>query len=280
MGRLAVLVAGLTLFAACTGSRMRTKVRIGTDDSPPFNFFDDQRRPSGFAIDVMNRAAIHAGIELEWVTSDVGPEATFAAGQADLWPVVTYFEARKRELHLTQPWWRLATIMYFRESSNFKSLDDLAGRRLVLTSPSKRYLPNARFHPSTEIGVAPNSFEGLRRLCAGEADAVWIDLRVAEGALLNRPRECDGIRFSSISTDDGVREFSIGARFGFEKEADRLRAAIDEVAIDGEVVALASKWKFLDQTDAALLSWLDQVKQKSEWWRGSFAGLAYCSSSV
>jgi len=273
MGRLAVLGVVLTLLAACTDSRVRRKVRIGTDDSPPFNFFDEQRRPSGFAIDVLNRAAVRAGIELEWVTSDVGPEPTFAAGKADLWPVVTYYEARKKELHLTEPWWRLATIMYFRESSNFQSLADLAGRRLLLTSPSKRYQPNAQFHPSTELAVVSSSFEGLRRLCTGEADAAWIDLRVAEGALLNRPRECDGIRFGAVPMIEGIREFSIGARFGFESEADRLRAAIDEIAGEGEVVALASKWKFLDQTDESLLEWMEQVRRKSELWRTSFVGL-------
>jgi signal transduction histidine kinase/CheY-like chemotaxis protein len=273
MGRFAIAALLVTFVASCSDTRLRKKVRIATDNSPPFNFFDEHRRPTGFAIDVMNRAALRAGIELEWVTSDVGPEPTFAAGKADLWPVVTYFEARKKDIHMTEPWWRLATIMYFRESSNFKSLADLAGQRLLLTSPSKRYQPNARFHPSTEIGVVPNSFEGMRRLCSGEADAAWIDLRVAEGALLNRPRECDGIRFGALPMDEGVREFSIGARFGFEREADRLRAAIDEIAVDGELVALASQWKFLDQTDAALLSWLEQVKQRSEWWRSSFVGL-------
>lgn len=272
-GLFAVLALALAVLTGCADSRLRKKLRIATDDSPPFNFFDEQRRPKGFAIDVLNRAAARAGIELEWVTSDVGPEATFAAGKAEIWPVVTYYEARKKELYLTQPWWRLATIMYFRESEKIRSLEDLAGKRLVLTSPSKRFQPNAKFHPSTEIMIVSNSFEGMLKLCNGETDAAWIDLRVAEGALLNRPRECDGIRFGAVPMEEGVREFSIGARFGFEKEADRIRAAIDEMASDGEVVALASRWKFLDQTDALLLKWLEQVREKSEWWRSSFAGL-------
>jgi signal transduction histidine kinase/ActR/RegA family two-component response regulator len=273
MVRLAVLVVVCLLLPGCSEQGVRPKVRIATDFSPPFNFFDEQRRPTGFAVDVMNRAAQRAGIELEWVISEVGPEATFASGRAELWPVVTVFEARRKEIHLTEPWWRLATVMYFRESSNIKSLNDLAGKRLLLTSPSKRYQPNARFHPTTKVGLVRNSAEGMERLCTGEADAVWIDLRVADGALLNRPRACDGIRFGALPMEEGVREFSIGAKFGFEKEANRLRAAIDEIASEGEMVALASRWKFLDQTDASLLEWLDQVKRNGEWWRSSFAGL-------
>ena len=273
MGRLAVLVVIFLLLPGCSGQRVRSKVRIATNNSPPFNYFDEQQRPTGFAIDVMNRAAQRVGIELEWVTTNEGPEEAFAAGRADLWPVVTYFEARKKELHMTAPWWRLAAIMYFRSASNFTSLADLAGKRLMLTSPSKRYLPNASFHPTTEIGIATSSTEGMRRLCIGDTDAVWIDLRVAEGALLNRPRECDGIRFGALPMEEGVREFSIGARFGYEREAEKLRDAIDEIALEGEVVAMAAKWKFLDRTDASLLEWMDQVKRSSEWWRSSFVGL-------
>ncbi len=38
----------------------------------------------GIATDVMNRAAVRAGLKLEWVVSDRSPEATFEAGTADL----------------------------------------------------------------------------------------------------------------------------------------------------------------------------------------------------
>jgi signal transduction histidine kinase/ActR/RegA family two-component response regulator len=264
---IAVLVlAGLaSSCASLTGPRPR--VRIGTNHSPPFNYLDEKGRPIGFAIDVMNRAAARAGIDVEWVASQVGPEETFARGKADVWPVVTSFPARKKLLYLSEPWWRLATVMYYREPLGIRSLDDLAGRRLALTSPSKRFMPNAKFPPSTVVEVVSNSDEGMRMLCAGQVDAVWLDLRVAEGALLNRPDNCAGQRFGARRVPEGMREFAIGARPGFEREAEMLRGAIDELAIDGVLVDLATRWNFIDQTDTALISWLDTTRRRSTLWR-------------
>ena len=67
------------------------------------------------------------------------------------------------------------------------------------------------FPPSTTIQVVPRP-----------TDATWASVRISEGVRLDRPRE-----------------FAIGAKLGFEKEADRPREAIDELAVDGEMVRLA-----------------------------------------
>lgn len=248
-------------------------VRIATGDSGPFNGYDANRQPKGFAIDVMNRAAARAGMKLEWVISDRSPEATFALGAADLWPVVTVFGGREQQLYLTEPWWRMATVMYSYADANIRSVADLAGKRVVLTSPSKRYLPKVVFPASTTVEVVPNPAQGFVLLCTGKADAAWADIRISESVLLNRPKECEGQRFSSMHLEDGTREFAIGARFGFEREADRLREAIDDLAVDGEMVRLASRWQFLDSTDAAVFTWLERVKQRNENWRYLAAGL-------
>lgn len=267
----AMTLSLLTIFA--TGCEwpgsVRRKVRIATNDSRPFNFLDENHRPTGFGIDVMNHAAARAGIELEWVATVEGPEPTFAANKADLWPVVTYFEDRKKVMHLTEPWWRLATVMYFREELQLKSIADLANRRLIFTSPSRVYRPATWIPPSTQVDVVGTPYEGMVKVCKGEADATWIDLRVADGVLLNRPPECANIRFGALTVEQGIRSFSIGARFGFEKEADRLRAAIDDVAVSGDIVRLARQWNFLDQTDSALYAWLDGIRRRSQIWRTS-----------
>ncbi len=272
--RLAGIVLLLSSLPSCLQSPgLRRPVRIATDDSPPFNGYDANRQPKGFAIDVMNRAAARAGMKLEWVISDRGPEETFEAVEADLWPVVTVFGGREKHLYMSEPWWRKTTVMYSHADANIKSVADLAGKRVVLTSPSKRYLPKLVFPASTTVRLVAGATEGLLLLCSGKVDAAWADLRITESALLNRPKECEGQRFSSMRLEEGTREFAIGARFGFEKEADRLREAIDELAVDGELVRLASQWQFLDSTDASVFSWLERVKRKNEKWRDLASGL-------
>ena len=265
-----VLLLGAGMESSCTWpAALRKRVRIGTNHSPDFNYHDAQGRPVGFAIDVMNAAAQRAGLELEWVAVQTDPEETFRRGQADLWPVVTYFEQRRERLHMTEPWWRLATVMYSPEDRAIRKVGDLEGRSVVLTSPSRRYLPNMKFPPSTQIDIVASPYLGMLRMCQGKADAAMVDLRVGDQALLNRPPECGSRRMVGEIIEEAVREFSIGARFGYEREADALRAAIDDIALDGEVVKLATKWKFIDQTDTALISWLEATRRKSDRWRGT-----------
>jgi signal transduction histidine kinase/ActR/RegA family two-component response regulator len=263
---LAVLLLGTLLVAASCGKvwdRPRIHVRIGTNNSRSFNFYNEDRHPRGFGVEVLNRAAQRANIDLEWVTTDLGPDDAFAAELADVWPVVTYFERRKENLYLTKPWWRLATILYSREDMKIGSMDQLAGYRLALTSPSTKYLPKMSFLESTHIQIVDHPETGLLRLCKGEVDAALIDFNVAEQVLLNRPKECTSMRFSSLSVEDGVREFSVGARFGFEDQAERLRTAIDEMAADGELLQLAAKWKFVSPADPELLSWLQSAQRRT-----------------
>jgi signal transduction histidine kinase/CheY-like chemotaxis protein len=252
---------------SCGWPHPRARVRIGTNNSPPFNYLDARGRPTGFGVDVLNRAAQRAGITLDWVVSETGPDGTFAAGRADLWPVVTHYEARKKDLYLTEPWWRLGTVLYFPEGVPIKSVQDLAGKRLVLSSPAKRFRPNVHFPETTRIETVATSEQGLYKLCAGETDAVLLDIRVADGALLNRPTICGSQRFGAIKVPEAIRGFAIGARFGFEREAERLRAAIDELAMEGEIVRLANQWNFIDQTDTALISWLETTRRRNERWR-------------
>ena len=287
MGRVELvgLLLALAIAPSCQlSSGPRRTVRIGTGNSPPFNSYDANRRPLGFAIDVMNRAAARAGITLEWVISDRSPEATFEAGDADLWPVVTVFGGRDKHLYMSEPWWRKATVMYSHADSNIRSVADLAGKRLVLTSPSKSYVPTKPLPAAIIVQMAATPAEGLVLLCTGKAHATWADARIAESVLLNRPKECEGQRLDSMLVEEGVREFAIGARFGFEKEADRLREAIDELAVDGEMVRLASQWQFLDSTDAAVFSWLERVKRRNESWQylaGALVlGLAFTLGSL
>ena len=268
-GGSAVLCLSLGALLGSCGSgsstfwRPKTKVRIGTNHSPPFNYIDSSGQAAGFGIEVLNRAAERANIELTWVKAPQGPEGSFAAGLVDLWPVVTYFEERKSAMHLTEPWWRLATVLYFREGEPWRSEADLDGRRIIVTSPSKRFLPRLQLTARTSLKTTPDPAEGLRQVCTGESDAALLDLQVAEGTLLNRPEACAGVRFGSLYLEKAAREFSIGARRGFEDQADRLRTAIDEVAADGEMIRLAAKWRFVDQTDPALFAWLESARQRS-----------------
>ncbi|MBL8211643.1 MAG: response regulator [Bryobacterales bacterium] len=260
----AILWSVIAISVSCVAVSPPRIVRIGTNHSPDFNYIDAAGRPTGFGVDVMNLAAARAGIQLQWVKSATGPDESFASGIADLWPVVTYFESRKESMHLTEPWWRLGTMMYTREADRVRSLAELSGKRILFTSPSRRFVPTLQLPATAVIDIVALPLDALVPLCQGKADAAWLDMRVVDSVLLNRPTECEGVRLASMMISEGGRGFSIGARFGFEKQAERLRAEIDNMALNGELLELAARWKFIDPSDTALFSWLNTIRLKND----------------
>jgi signal transduction histidine kinase/ActR/RegA family two-component response regulator len=250
------------LLVACSPLGPKPKLRMGTNHSEPFNYWTPGGQPTGFAIDVMNRAAAIAGYEIEWIRSMEGPEPTFAAGKADFWPFVTAYTERRKVMHLTEKWWRIGTILLFPAHIRIESLADLDGKSIALTSPMRRYRPDARFPATTRLSMFDTPGAAFAAMCSGQYDTALIDHRVSEGVILNRPPECLHLKLKSLLLAETARNFAIGARFGFEKQADRLRAAIDELADSGELVDIATRWNLLHRDDSTVLLWIERAKAR------------------
>ncbi len=260
--QLSGFVALMVTLAGCGQMVTPKRVRIGTNDSPPFNFVNSKGAAEGFAVDVMNRAAQKAGMELEWVVVKDGPERAFELGQADLWPFVTLFPGREKSIFLTEDWWRIGTVIYFPASLNIRAISDLANKSIAITSPQRKFVPSELLPATTRISVFSNPSQTFEQMCLGKADAAMIDFRVADSVILNRPDSCPPMKLDSLTTDLYARKFAIGARFGFEQEAKRLRRAIDELSDDGEMVTIATRWRLLHQHDSAFLLWLNRTREK------------------
>lgn len=251
----------LATLVACDQVKAR-RVRVGTNDSPPFNFRDSNGKPSGFAIEVINRAAAVSGVELEWVFVPEGPEAAFASGQADIWPFVTVFQGREKDMFLTEDWWRIGTVVYSPASKQIRGVGDIAGKSLAITSPQRRFIPSDALPPTTKFSVFPTPESAFEQMCTGRADAALIDFRIAESVILNRPASCPPMQLSSFATDLYARKFAIGARFGYEREARKLRTAIDQLADNGEMVTIATRWQLVHHHDSTFLLWLNRTREK------------------
>jgi signal transduction histidine kinase/CheY-like chemotaxis protein len=247
----------------CCSCAPQPKVRIGTNDSYPFNYWSEGK-PAGFAVEVLNRAADLAGYELEWVHTVEGPEPSFAAGVADLWPFVTTYAERHKEIFLTEPWWRIGTILYFPASLRIRSIEDLAGRSLALTSPMRRYTPDLPFPKDLRIEVFSQTEAAFEAMCLGKMDVALLDYRIAEGVTLNRPSACPPMQLGSLLLEEASRSFAIGADKGHERVAMRLRAAIDTMADSGEIVDIAVRWRLLHRTDSAFILWLDRSRERNQ----------------
>jgi signal transduction histidine kinase/ActR/RegA family two-component response regulator len=266
------MMAGLT---SCSAPGQRSRVlRIGTNQGHPFNYWDEKKGPQGFAVDVLNRAAVIAGYRLEWVKSDVGPEPTFDRKQADLWPFVTVRESRTRVMHMSSAWWRVGSVLYFPSQSRYLSLEDTVGRRVAITPETQAVLERIPLSSSLTQQVYATSRAAITGMCRAETDLAWVDTRLTESILMNRPEECRNIPISSLHISEGGRRFAIGARFGFEKEADQLRQAIDTMGESGELLQIATRWQFFEPNDTTFLEWFNRNQRRNEMLRLCFLGLA------
>jgi len=260
---LVLLVILLGNLLSCRALGVKKRLRIGSNDSPPFNYHDAGGKPTGFAVEVLNRAADIAGYDLEWIHTKAGPETSFKQDLVDIWPFVTEHNERKQDMHLTESWWRIGTVLYFPEALNIRSAADLADKSVAITSPQRRLLSKNLFPSSVKIEVFHLPELAFEHMCTGKSSAAMIDYRIAEGVLLNRPAGCPPMRLGSLLMESHSRSFSIGARFGFESEANRLRAAIDNMADSGEIVDIATRWRLLHRTDSAFILWLNRTREKN-----------------
>ncbi len=239
-------------------------LRMGTSDSPPYNGWDSQtNKPTGFAVDVINRAAEIAGYRLEWIYFKGTPEAAFASGTVDFWPFITVAEERRKVLYMTEPWWQTATIMFFQQDLGIKSLADLKGRNLAVTSPARRYVAQLQIPAGTRIVQIDDPTAAFVAMCQGAVDVAWLDYRVADSVILNRPEACPPIQLGALVLDDASRGFAIASTLGRSSDADRLRDAVDTLGESGEIVELATKWKLLHKADSAFILWLNRIRGKN-----------------
>lgn len=96
-------------------------VRIGTNQSQPFNYRSDSGDATGFAIETVKEAARRAKIHLEWVLSPIGPDEALATGAVDLWPYLTVIDSRDSPVYMTKPWWKGDAVVAFRASASVSS---------------------------------------------------------------------------------------------------------------------------------------------------------------
>ena len=263
---LAISLFAILVFATlgCQHFREKKTLRIGSNQSTPYNYWNEQGKPEGFAVEVLNRAADLAGYQLEWVRLNVGPEEAFQKGVIDVWPFVTVYAGREKTMFLTEPWWKIGTTLYFPESLNIKSIADLAGKSVAVASPKRNYRPQRIFPATTRLEVFADSETAFLQMCQGRLDVAHLDYRFSDKILLNRPAGCPPLRLASLQVEEGGRSFALASRFDHEADAKGLRAAIEELADSGEVFELATKWKLITPADSTFMGWMNKARERNE----------------
>lgn len=229
------------------------RVRIGVDESAPYQSWAADRGPGGsavgFAVEVLNAAAQKRGIPLQWVNCPQGPQKALQSGCADIWPLMSLPAARRAGLYVSEPWLRNEYLIVWRANAEGRE-PDWTGRNVALVNlPFITKLARENL-PGSKLVRTPTRSVALEHLCTGQAEGAMMEVRLMEALLMKRPAKCTGVAFRSHIFAGLRQPLGTIANPFYERVVDELRDEIGDMFTDGRFAALVDQWFSFSSTEA------------------------------
>lgn len=217
---------------------------MGLDDSfPPMGFRDEDQNIVGFDVDVATAVAGKLGVELKLQPIDWNSkEQELSTGNVDcLWNGFTKTEQREKEMNLSDPYMKNTQVVVVLADSDINSIADLAGKVVDVQSGSSAELaidnmPDFKDSVKELVAISDN-VKAMMDLGIAGADAVVMDEVVARYYM-----EKDPGTYRLLDESLADEEYVIG----FEKNAQSLRDAVQkalqELAEEGTLAEISTKW--------------------------------------
>ncbi|MCU7906371.1 MAG: transporter substrate-binding domain-containing protein [Candidatus Thiodiazotropha sp. (ex Epidulcina cf. delphinae)] len=141
---------------------------------PPHYLLDSNGRPGGYAIDIMDRLAESAGLQVRY---SVVPDWTAAMevlrrGEVDLIPNLGITSDRSKHFDFTSPLETIALGLFVRAANtDIHSVNDLAGKTVAVVKHNSavKWIKN---HPQLKAHRVDNQEQALFALLSGEVEAM------------------------------------------------------------------------------------------------------------
>jgi PAS domain S-box-containing protein len=243
-------VAALLMFER--HAQVRT-LRVGAQSYYPYIDFDSQGKPFGMVADILEEAAHRKSLRLQWVKTTEGVEASLGKGIVDLWPAAAVTSDRSRQFYITRPWLRNDFCLVSEAGKNLRTPNDCRGRVLgFVDGPITRQLVKQCFPGVIEKQVN-SRVGGVLAACRGEVDATFVEMRLVQSLLLERPPECQAFHFELHPIPKAAIKLGIGAPFRYAALADSLRSEIDNLRADGTFEKALSYWNPISTSEMEVL---------------------------
>jgi ABC-type amino acid transport substrate-binding protein len=227
-------------------------IRIGhRENSPPFAFLDAQRRPIGYSLDLCDVVVeqigrhLHQTLRVEYVP--VSPSNRFElvkSGAVDLeCGSTTASTERRAAFEFSPPIFVTGTKLLVKRGSGIRSLRDLQGKTLVLTSGTVHAETVPRLAQRQKLAVqfvyAPDHDGSFRMLAEGKADAFANDDIQLHGAIALRNAASDYRVVGELLT---YADYALMFRRGDAEFAEVVNQAFERMAQSGETRAIYRRW--------------------------------------
>jgi signal transduction histidine kinase/ActR/RegA family two-component response regulator len=254
-------------FAAALATAQTREIRIGVDQAAPYQSWRDGYGPVGFTVDVLKDAARKRGLTLKWINCPEGPTKAIAAGKVDMWPLLGVDTARKLGIYVAQPWLQNEYAIVWRSTTPkvHGIAPDWSGKTVsVVNLPTNRSRAE-RFFSRSKIDPTPNRTVAFQHVCSGSADGAYMEVRLVEPMLLERPAGCDGIGLGLRMIAGMTQSMTLVATQPFRAEADELRAEIGVMFLDGRFGEFVDNWFVFSNIEARSLVELLQQRQRNRY---------------
>lgn len=226
------------------------KLILGLDDSfPPMGYVDEKTGEIvGFDIDIAREACKRLNIELQTQPIDWDSKTQeLNSGNIDcIWNGFTKTDEREKEMNLSEPYMKNTQVIMVKNTSTYKSRDDLKGKTVAVQSGSSgENAVNDSEDFKNSLGNVigeDNYLSALMELENGTVDAVVLDEKVAT----NYMKEKSGAYrlLQKDGKDDFLteEEYVIGFRKADEALKNKIVGALKEMVKDGKMAEISKKW--------------------------------------
>lgn len=216
---------------------------VGFDqDFPPMGFVGEDGEYTGFDLELAQAVCDKMGWEfvpepIAWDAKD----AMLESGAIDcIWNGFTINE-REDEYTWSDPYLDNSQVFVVRADSGIESAEDLAGKTVdVQTDSSAQAALEDNQELSSTFGnlqVIADYNTGFMELESGVVDAVAMDIVVASYQI--ESRDADFVILDDVISTE---EYGVGFAKGNEAVRDQVQTALEELAADGTMAEISTKW--------------------------------------
>lgn len=229
----------------------RGKLVLGLDASfPPMGYLDPVTGDIvGFDIDVADAVCKKLGVVLEPMGIDwAAKQMELDSGNIDcIWNGLSITPDRLEAMSISVPYMNNSMVVVVKQDAAYKTLSDLAGKRLGLQSGSTAedaLEAAADFKASLgDICYFEENATALMDLDNSGVDAVLVDFVVADYYITSL-----GAQYVMMDEMLAGEEYGIGFRKADVALTEAVNAALSELAQEGVLSEIAQKWFSQDMT--------------------------------
>ena len=245
-------------------SRTENRVyRIGLDHGPPLTEIQQDGKPIGLAIELINEAARRRHIVLEWISTDIQADRALSSGWVDLWPTVGITEQRRRKFHLTEPWFFNTFCVIEKQHGTDRMRGNLVNKKVAFTGFPLATLIARQFLPGSQLVNMGRRPPVLEAVCSGAAAAGFDEASYVSIQMLNRPPVCRDVALKINMVEGAVANVAIGSTRAVAPVADALREELSKLAADGTMLKSFNLWSSFSANETRSILAMQTTEQRS-----------------